>query len=79
MNQPMVQPIPVLDAQGCLRDLIRAAMHGQAVFIDSEGEELVQLVPVKEIEKPHAFRAPGKYIAPEAFEDDLLSDFEDYR
>ncbi len=73
-----MQQINLTDATQHLAALIDAALHGEAVFITRNGQDVVQLVPVT-LPKPHPRfgSAKGLIVVAEDF-DDPLEDFKEY-
>jgi antitoxin (DNA-binding transcriptional repressor) of toxin-antitoxin stability system len=62
-----------------LFELIDAAINGEDVFITTDGEQVVQLVPVMRPKRRRQFgSARGLFVMSEDF-DDPLPDFDDYR
>lgn len=58
-------------------ELIEAAMRGDKVIITKNGEQIVQLVPLKNAHKPKFGSAQGKIKFAKDF-DEPLSDFREY-
>jgi prevent-host-death family protein len=61
-----------------LPDLVNAAVNGEDVFIDANGQEVVQLVPVARLKRRRQFgSAKGLIWMADDF-DAPLEDFKDY-
>jgi antitoxin (DNA-binding transcriptional repressor) of toxin-antitoxin stability system len=66
------------DAQSQLADLIADAMQGKTILIQGKGEKVVQLVPVRQTNKPRqAGSARGQITMSPDF-DAPLADFGEY-
>ncbi|MBM3144644.1 MAG: type II toxin-antitoxin system prevent-host-death family antitoxin [Chloroflexi bacterium] len=73
----MVVSVSYNDKKIKIADLIEAAMSGDKVVITKDGEQIIQLVPMKPARKPKFGSAKGKIkIAPDF--DEPLEDFEEY-
>lgn len=75
-----MQRIKLTDAAEHLNELVRAAVEGDTILIETEDEQVVQIVPV-EVQKPKKHRqfgnAKGQIWMSDDF-DDPLPDFEEY-
>ena len=66
------------DAKAKLSDLIEAAMRGDKVVITKNGQQVIQLVPMKPVHRHRKFgSAKGKIIIAKDF-DEPLEDFREY-
>lgn len=73
----MVVNISYDDKKIKISDLIEAALRGDKVIITKDGQQIVQLVPMKPTHKPKFGSAKGKIkIAPDF--DEPLEDFKEY-
>jgi prevent-host-death family protein len=73
----MVVNVSYDDVKTKIADLIEAAMRGDKVVITKNGQQIIQLVPMKTVRKPKFGSAKGKIkFAPDF--DAPLADFSEY-
>lgn len=65
------------DVKTQIADLLEAAMRGDKVVITKNGQQIIELVPIKPARKPKFGSAKGKIKIANDF-DAPLDDFKDY-
>jgi antitoxin (DNA-binding transcriptional repressor) of toxin-antitoxin stability system len=74
----MVHRVTLDEAQAQLTELIDAAVNGETVFIATNDDQIVQLVPVgHRAGHPQFGRGKGLMVMADDF-DELLADFDEY-
>ncbi len=74
----MVVNVNYEDAKTKLSDLIEAAMRGDKVVITKNGQQIIQLVPMKTVHRRRKFgSAKGKIKFAKGY-DEPLADFHEY-
>lgn len=73
----MVVNISYDDTKTKIADLIEAALRGDKVVITKNGQQVVQLIPMKTAPKPKFGSAKGKIKFVEGY-DEPLEDFREY-
>lgn len=73
----MVVNVSYDDVKTKIADLIEAAMRGDKVVITKNGQQIIQLVPMKTAHKPKFGSAKGKIKFAKDF-NEPLADFREY-
>ena len=73
----MVVNVSYDDTKIKIADLIEAAMRGDKVVITKNGQQIIQLVPMKTAPEPKFGSAKGKIKVVEGY-DEPLEDFREY-
>jgi prevent-host-death family protein len=66
------------DAKSHLKELVEEAIQGKTILIQSDGEHIVQLVPVPQTKKPRKAGSARGQITMAADFDTPLADFDEY-